>query len=260
MTSITLRVQRRVSLAPPLHLDSTLPMIDSWEDAPAAPTPGTSSTASPARASRLKGLSNDIPHSAFTRVSSSSSTSLPDRFSVGQAVIISAAAETRQEWLKTPDHVVRAAGGKLTRDRKGKGKARAVEELAASEWQVNDGLGVGEKVAIIVGLYEDARGEMLAKVRWFARPGAVWGHQGPEEGEEVQDVSTAASLFSLTRSDAVFRLVRALLHLRLDPPSRNPSSSILDSLLLSHSPLYFRGRPHSSTHRLGPHLHHRLAR
>lgn len=172
-------------------------------DAPAASAPSTSSTASPARASRLKGLSNDIPHSAFNRVASS--TSPPHRFTVGDSVIISAAAETRQEWLKTPDHVARAAGGRTKRDKKG--KARAVEQELEGVWQVNDGLGVGEKVAIIVGLYEDAKGEMLAKVRWFARPGAVWGHEGPEEGEEVQDVSSEISLPLQSISNACLRPV-----------------------------------------------------
>lgn len=166
-------------------------MVDSWADPPAGAAPIESTTASPARASRLKGLSNDIPHSAFNRVDVAASTSPPVRFAVGDSVIVSAAAETRQEWLKTPDHVLRAAGGKSKRDKKG--KARAKEQELEEAWQVNDGLGVGEKVAIIVGLYEDAKGEMLAKVRWLARPGAVWGHEGPEEGEEVQDVRAHAS-------------------------------------------------------------------
>jgi hypothetical protein len=35
----------------------------------------------------------------------------------------------------------------------------------------------GEKVGIITRLYEDERGRKMALVRWFARPGAVWGFQ-----------------------------------------------------------------------------------
>ena len=79
------------------------------------------------------------------------------------------------------------------------------------EWRHEDGLGVGEKVAVIVGLCEDVGGRMLAKVRWFARPGAVWSGVGPEEGDEVLPVG---SFFScrwqeLTRRNSMNSTIRA---------------------------------------------------
>lgn len=93
----------------------------------------------------------------------------------------------QQKWLQTPASYLKCKSTK----NKGKGnpkKGGRVEEEDATGWSHKDGLEGAERVALIIGLFEDAAGCMNARLRWFARPGAVWGEEGPEEDEKVEDV------------------------------------------------------------------------
>lgn len=98
----------------------------------------------------------------------------------------------QQKWLQAPASYLKS---KSTKNRaKGKGNAKRGrrvedEEEDATGWSHRDGLEGAERVALIIGLFEDAAGCMNATLRWFARPGAVWGEQGPEDDEKVEDVS-----------------------------------------------------------------------
>lgn len=161
------------------------PFTDRW---PTASTSTASShpTASP-RASRTKDISNDIPHPSFTRTfhpptSSSSSAPIPTpaplTFTLGQPVVIGPGLVPNQKWLHRP--------ARYAPKYKAKGKAAAREY---NGWRHEDGLGPEEKVGILVGLFEDAAGVKCARVRWLARPGAVWGEEGPVDAEEPVAVS-----------------------------------------------------------------------
>ncbi|GAA5894655.1 hypothetical protein JCM6882_006648 [Rhodosporidiobolus microsporus] len=155
---------------------------DTWLPSPSSstashlPTPSPSSTPSK-RASRSSRISNDTDHTAFTRTHSNSSTS--ETFSVGDVVIVGGDAKLKQRFLAPPPYQL-APKSKA----KGKGKKAQVTADAYDGWKHQDGLDAGDKVAVITRLYEDVKGRKVALVRWFARPGAVWGPDGPEEEDE----------------------------------------------------------------------------
>lgn len=98
-------------------------------------------------------------------------------------------ARLKQKFLATPPYVVdeEATKGRGRDGKKGKGsKGKDREEYEG--WTHEDGLKAGEKVAVITRLFEDVRGRKNALVRWFARPGAVWGPEEPDEEEEAGQV------------------------------------------------------------------------
>lgn len=142
------------------------------------------------RASRSSRISNDTDHAAFSRTSVDPSTGLEStlEFRVGDTVVVSDQAKLRQKFLAPPTYLV-PTKPKGKSKAKGKGKQRAQddedEEQQYDGWRHEDGLRAGDKVAVITRLFEDVRGRMMATVRWFARPGAVWGEQGPDEDHDA---------------------------------------------------------------------------
>ncbi|KAI5477041.1 origin recognition complex subunit 1 [Pseudohyphozyma bogoriensis] len=168
--------------------------VDSW---PAAsdPTPSGSSslpspTTTPTRVSRAtakEGITNDRPYPSFLRQPARGPSI---QFSIGDTVLI-VGAPARQKFLQPPDRLVKLKGAK---GKAGKGKGKAKKRSVAEDdddddgiWKHDDGLDHLPKatVGIIIGLFEDVTGQMRARVRWFARPGAVWKMDGPEEGEDL---------------------------------------------------------------------------
>lgn len=157
--------------------------IDSWPATPKStgkrPYPSPDTT--PSRSSRTKGINNHIQHTSFNRTAS---TSQPVTFNVGDQVIISSKAPCRQKWLQTPSSIKKSIINGKTR----KAKKQVVHGIndPYEGWQHIDGLTV-ERVAIILELYEDESEVKMVKLRWFARPGAVWGPDPQDEA--VEDVS-----------------------------------------------------------------------
>ncbi|GAA6050067.1 hypothetical protein JCM3770_001353 [Rhodotorula araucariae] len=135
------------------------------------------------RASRSSGVSNDVDHAAFERTSVDPSTGLAStlEFRVGDTVVIGEQAKLKQKFLAPPTYLLPA------KKAKGKQRARAADgnaEALDGHWRHEDGLRPGDKVAVITRLFEDVRGRKMATVRWFARPGAVWGEHGPDEDHD----------------------------------------------------------------------------
>lgn len=133
--------------------------VDSWTRPEAGTSKQAAATTTPTRATRSKAHSTETTYPSFTRALGSSS----HLFAVGDAVVLSARTPTRQRWL--------APMGKHDQG-----------------WRDKASLENGEKVALIVGLYEDAAGVKMARFRWFARPESVWGGEGPKSGFEVDEV------------------------------------------------------------------------
>lgn len=166
--------------------------MDSWPIASTSKlTEGKAAVAAPdtpTRASRTKGTTNHIPYNTFTRTSSDGTAI---HFGVGDAVVVAGLAPLRQKWLQLPDSLYVTAKG-----RKGKGSEK-VKNKKLNGWSHEDGFKGKERVAIILGFYEDEKEVMMVQLRWFARPGAVWGTQGPEDDEQVEAVSNLLLLTSL---------------------------------------------------------------
>ncbi|KAG0665810.1 Origin recognition complex, subunit 1 [Rhodotorula mucilaginosa] len=176
----------------------SLPATDEWVVASTSSTADQQQLASPAstptkRASRSSRISNNVDYAAFARTTEAASI----EFRVGDTVIIDHTPKLGQKFLAPPPYLVQKK--KQKQSKKGKGKRRAVPMADAggddSEvddddevWKHEDGLKAGEKVGIITRLYEDERGRKMALVRWFARPGAVWGPDGPEADEDAGPV------------------------------------------------------------------------
>ncbi|SCV74696.1 BQ2448_7725 [Microbotryum intermedium] len=160
-------------------------MTDTWPERSASQS--TAGPSTPTRASRNNGLSNLARYDHFIRTSSSGQSK---RFSVGETVIIGQGAVMRQKWLQVPDHQVELARTMAKAKGKGKTQSSASPRKQPHDkptWFSEDGLQPHDKVGIIVDLYSDERERMMAKVRWFARPSAVWGADGPAEDETVDD-------------------------------------------------------------------------
>lgn len=164
--------------------------MDSWLLDRSASTSLPSPANTPTRASRTKGIANETPYTSFVRRSPNNHETT---FSVGDTVIIGPHATTRQKFLAPPPYLHGPTAGKKTSK-----KARAD---AYEGWRHEDGLESKEKVGVIVGLFEDtARDTMMARVRWFARPGAVWDADGPE-AEDVEEPHPVGPPYSLMREE-----------------------------------------------------------
>ncbi|BGP18742.1 Origin recognition complex, subunit 1 [Rhodosporidiobolus nylandii] len=159
---------------------------DSWH--PLASTSTSAAVASPStpskRASRSSRVSNDTDYAAFTRTVTDPASGFDNatEFRIGDAVVVGADAKLKQKFLGAPLY-------QLEQKKKGKGKKKQEQQQQPYEgWRHEDGLEGGDKVAVITRLFEDVRGRKMALVRWFARPGAVWGPDGPEGDDEVEEV------------------------------------------------------------------------
>lgn len=177
----------------------SLPATDEWVVASTSSTAliADQQLASPAstptkRASRSSRISNNVDYAAFARTTEAASI----EFRVGDTVIIDHTPKLGQKFLAPPPYLVQK---KRKQSKKCKGKRRAdpvadavggISEVGDDDevWRHEDGLKAGEKVGIITRLYEDERGRKMALVRWFARPGAVWGPDGPEADEDADPV------------------------------------------------------------------------
>ncbi|BGP53848.1 hypothetical protein JCM8202_006043 [Rhodotorula sphaerocarpa] len=172
----------------------SLPSTDAWVVAagagPGAGDGDGNQLASPAntptkRASRASRISNDVDYAAFTRTNEAATV----EFRIGDTVIVDETPRLGQKFLAPPSYLMKKRRKKPA---KGKRKADAAgateEEEAESCWKHEDGLGAGDKVAVVTRLFEDERGRMMALVRWFARPGAVWGSEGPDQDDEAGQV------------------------------------------------------------------------
>lgn len=169
-------------------------MVDVWTDqviSHSSPVKSSATpTSSPARASRSKGLSNNVAHTQFTRNNSVT-------YTIGDVVIIGPDAQLRQKWLGTPEHQLLKSSAARARARRRESTAAPSSSTAQAKqtsWYSEDGLKAGEKVGVITAMYEDASGQKMAQMRWFARPSSVWGPRGPEDGEQVQDVGAGVVL------------------------------------------------------------------
>ncbi|GAA6063239.1 hypothetical protein JCM10212_000341 [Sporobolomyces blumeae] len=204
-------------------------MIDSWS------TPGHCSTSTSVvaasasgphtptkRASRHSRISNDVEHSSFVRsTSSSSSSSASLEYKIGDAVLIDGTVKLKQKFLHPPPYLADAASN---RKKQKKGKKRTLQERdedAYEGWQHVDGLAADDKVAVITRLYEDPSGGRQALVRWFARPGAVWGPEGPDE-EELGAPTLPYELY-YTADSTHLSESRALRERALQNPFASPS-------------------------------------
>ncbi|BGO89446.1 hypothetical protein NBRC10512_006633 [Rhodotorula toruloides] len=168
---------------PPAHTD-TWPSAThaDWPSAPATPSK---------RASRSSRISNDTDYRSFTRSTCVGGTETTVEFRVGDTVVVGADAKLKQKFLAPPSWQVEAKGKGKGKKGKGRGKKRSQDDEEDGEpegWRHEDGLNAGDKVAVITRLFEDVRGRKMALVRWFARPGAVWGPDGPDEDDDAGDV------------------------------------------------------------------------
>ncbi|BGP45913.1 Origin recognition complex, subunit 1 [Rhodotorula kratochvilovae] len=184
------------------------------------PSPSTTPTK---RASRSSGVSNDVDHAAFERTAVDPNTgfALTLEFRVGDTVVVGEHAKLKQKFLAPPTYLV------PPKKTKGKQRARDAHDEEAHEghWRHEDGLRPGDKVAVITRLFEDVRGRKMATVRWFARPGAVWGEHGPDEDhDEFGEVMPYELYFT---SDSTHLQESRLMRQKAasNPFSSSPSSS-----------------------------------
>ncbi|GAA6012094.1 hypothetical protein JCM11491_001748 [Sporobolomyces phaffii] len=138
------------------------------------------------RASRHNRISNDVEHSSFVRTitpaAEDDDLASSTEYRIGDAVIVDGSVKLKQKFLHPPLYQFDPAATRTTA--KGRSKKQQTDVAAAYEgWKHEDGLAAGDKVGVITRLYEDVRGVKMALVRWFARPGAVWGPEGPEDDE-----------------------------------------------------------------------------
>ncbi|GJN88674.1 hypothetical protein Rhopal_001640-T1 [Rhodotorula paludigena] len=198
---------------------------DSWVTTAASKQQLASPATTPTkRASRSSGLNNETDHTAFARSSG-------EQYSVGDTVIVNEHAKLKQKFLAPPAYL---ASTKPVKSRskakgKGKGKARADEHdddvADAPGWRHEDGLEAGDKVAVITRLFEDVRGRKMAVVRWFARPGAVWSDEGPDDEHNAEGELQPYELYFT--SDSTHLQESRLLRQKVasNPFSSSPSSS-----------------------------------
>ncbi|GAA5904632.1 hypothetical protein JCM8208_004835 [Rhodotorula glutinis] len=238
---------------------------------PLVPSPVTTTTTPTKRASRSSRISNDTDHPAFTRTSLDPDTGLESslEFRVGDTVVVNELAKLKQKFLAPPSYLVPQKKHSRTKA-KGKGKAVAQQDEDEDDdnWRHEDGLRAGDKVAVITRLFEDVRGRKMAMVRWFARPGAVWGEQGPDEDhDEFGEVmpyelyftsdstylqesrllrqKAAANPFSSPSSSSPTKR-RGTSSSALPSPSRGSSSSFLSSAASFRTPLHSDAVPLST--------------
>ncbi|GAA5951775.1 hypothetical protein JCM3765_003115 [Sporobolomyces pararoseus] len=156
---------------------------DEWATSTVDQTPTPSASESPLkRASRHNRISNEIEHSSFTRTRTDTGESERTDYKIGDAVLVDDTVKLKQKFLHPPLYQLPPP----TTSKGGKGKRKKAELVLAEEyegWRHEDGLSSGDKVAVITRLFEDVRGTKMALVRWLARPGAVWGPEGPQDDE-----------------------------------------------------------------------------
>ncbi|GAA5867823.1 hypothetical protein JCM1840_003456 [Sporobolomyces johnsonii] len=156
--------------------------VDSWPTASTSsslPSPATTPTK---RASRHNRISNDVDHPSFARTRTDPDSDFTVEYRIGDAVVVNDEVKLKQKFLHPPAYLA-SSSAKKGKGR-GRGKKRAADEDEGyTGWRHEDGLKAGDKVAVITRLFEDVRGRKMALVRWFARPGAVWGEDGPDEDE-----------------------------------------------------------------------------
>lgn len=151
--------------------------MDTWVVAPSLRVPSAPDT--PTRASRTRKSTSETTYTSFVRRSPNARDTT---FSVGDTVIIGPHATTRHKFLGTPPYLhVRNA------------------KKPYEGWRHEDGLEPKEKVGLIVALFEDT--EMVARVRWFARPGAVWDKDGPQDEDVEEPVPVCSPPPSSRRND-----------------------------------------------------------
>ncbi|GAA6029380.1 hypothetical protein JCM8097_003646 [Rhodosporidiobolus ruineniae] len=200
-------------------------VTDSWlpsgSSCAALPSPASTPTK---RASRSSRISNDTDHRSFRRTTLDDDTGLDTTvdFTIGDIVVVGEQAKLKQKFLHPPPYLVPLKQGK------GKGKRKQVQQDTYEGWTHEDGLKPGDKVAVITRLFEDVRGRKCATVRWFARPGAVWGPDDPPEEEEAAQVLPYELYYTSDSThlhDSRVMRSRAAANPFLDSPSSSPSKS-----------------------------------
>lgn len=114
---------------------------DDWPASAIASTSQLKQNTPTRRQSRSSGLLSKN-YESFTRTLSNHESI---EFKVGDGVVLAQDTPTRQRWLGIPSKKLSSKIG-------------------------SDGLRQLEKVAIIIGLYEDERDVKMARLRWFVRP------------------------------------------------------------------------------------------
>jgi hypothetical protein len=174
---------------------------DEWST-PNTQFPIASTSESPSkRASRHNRISNEIEHFSFKRrhtlANGDDDGGITFEYRVGDSVLVNDSIKMKQKFLHPPPYQMPTPTATKSRSQ-GKKKAVQTTEAANYEgWRHEDGLESGDKIALITRLYEDVRGTKMALVRWFARPGAVWGPEGPQDdevGSKTLPVSSPTSL------------------------------------------------------------------
>ncbi|GAA6023834.1 hypothetical protein JCM10207_005390 [Rhodosporidiobolus poonsookiae] len=221
-------------------------VTDSW-----VPTAGSSTDALPSpsstpskRASRSSRISNDTDYAAFTRTTVDNDTGLDTaaEFRIADAVVVGEQAKLKQKFLAPPIYQEEQRG----KARKGKGKKKA-PQAQYDGWTHEDGLQAGDKVAVITRLFEDVRGKKMALVRWFARPGSVWGKEGPDEdaGEDVLPYELYYTADSTHLSESRVMRERAANNPFSTPSSSPSKSSSRSSTMQLSASAAFRTPQHS---------------
>lgn len=193
------------------------------------PTPSTTRDSPTKRASRHSRISNEIEHFSFKRTSSTPSRDEETtEYRIGDAVLVDDSVKLKQKFLHPPLYQLSSTSSSSTNSKlKGNKKNKAVRDKVEeyTGWKHQDGLKSGDKVAVITRLYQDVRGTKMALVRWFARPGAVWGESGPQDDEVGNKTLPVRFLFSpaflsLLLMEWGFLAVRVVLHSRFFSPNR----------------------------------------
>ncbi|GAA5933067.1 origin recognition complex subunit 1 [Sporobolomyces koalae] len=194
-------------------------MPDEWSTPSYVPTKRSEGPSTPSkRASRHLGISNQVDHSSFIRTitaSDSSGDSNTTEYRIGDVVIVDESVTLKQKFLHPPLYQAPAP--------KRKRKQPLNEGDDYSGWRHEDQLERGDKVAVITRLYEDVNLDKLALVRWFARPGAVWGPEGPDD-DEVGHTTLPYELY-YTADSSHLTEARLLEHQRKSPSKHRESSS-----------------------------------
>ncbi|GAA5889888.1 hypothetical protein JCM16303_001490 [Sporobolomyces ruberrimus] len=223
------------------------------------PTPSTTRDSPTKRASRHSRISNEIEHFSFKRTSSTPSRDEETtEYRIGDAVLVDDSVKLKQKFLHPPLYQLSSTSSSSTNSKlKGNKKNKAVRDKVEeyTGWKHQDGLKSGDKVAVITRLYQDVRGTKMALVRWFARPGAVWGESGPQD-DEVGNKTLPYELY-YTADSSHLTEQREIEQRQLEKrsPSKSPSkltssSSFISSVASLKTPLHSDPVPVSSITRL----------
>jgi len=183
----------------------------SHKDAWNTPTTTSSDESPSKRASRHNKISNEVEYSSFTRTTTTtrtkpnnppSSSTTSTEYRIGDCIILQSKISENHKFLRPP--IYQLPPKPIRPSKKGKEKKKVVEEEHQG-WKHEDGLQGSDKVGVITRLFEDVGNEKKALVRWFARPGAVWGEDGPDEealGGQTLPVSSLETLSSSSSSSS----------------------------------------------------------